>query len=187
MLEIINTMTLTNIKVLVGSKNPIKVAAAKGAIEALYPQAEVECHGVSVPSGVPDQPMNTADTRLGAINRAKACHELGNAHFYIAMEGGVDELEDGPATFAYVAIVTDSGEMSVGRSSQLPLPRQIYAALQAGEELGHVMDRMFNTVNIKQDVGAIGLLTHNAESRGSSYRQALILAMAPLLYPELYR
>jgi non-canonical (house-cleaning) NTP pyrophosphatase len=49
------------------------------------------------------------------------------------------------------------------------------------------MDRLFNTTNIKQAGGAIALLTHNAETRESSYRQALILAMAPLLHPELYR
>lgn len=180
-------MTQQYIPVLVGSTNPIKVAAAKNAFEALFPHAVIDCKGMSVPSGVPDQPMTAADTRLGAVNRAKACEAAGGALFYVAMEGGVDRFEDGPATFAYVVIIREGGEMSVGRSSQLPLPEQVFAALEAGEELGHVMDRLFNTTNIKQAGGAIALLTHNAETRESSYRQALILAMAPQLHPELYR
>ncbi|MBT1443589.1 inosine/xanthosine triphosphatase [Shewanella sp. JM162201] len=180
-------MTQEYIPVLVGSTNPVKIAAARHAISALFPHAAVDCKGVAVPSGVPDQPMTAADTRLGAINRAKACEAMGGALFYVAMEGGVDRFEDGPATFAYVVIIRQGGGMSVGRSSQLPLPEQVFAALEAGEELGHVMDRLFHTTNIKQAGGAIALLTRNAESRESSYRQALILAMAPLLHTELYQ
>ncbi|MGL5390648.1 MAG: DUF84 family protein, partial [Shewanella sp.] len=57
---------------------------------------------------------------------------------------------------------------------------------QGGEELGHVMDRLFNTVNIKQKGGAIGLLTHGHATRESIYTQAMILAMAPLLNPQFY-
>ena len=62
----------------------------------------------------------------------------------------------------------------------------MYQALLAGEELGHVMDRLFNTNNIKQKGGAIGLLTNGHETRESNYTQALILAMAPFIHPELF-
>ena len=48
------------------------------------------------------------------------------------------------------------------------------------------MDRLFKTNNIKHKGGAIGLLTNGLETRESNYTQALILAMAPFLNPELY-
>jgi inosine/xanthosine triphosphatase len=173
------------LNVIVGSLNPVKVKAALGAISALFPEKEINCTGIHAPSQVADQPMNAAETRQGAINRTKYCQQQTQATFYVAMEGGVDLFEDGPATFAYIAIA-GPGRLSVGRTAILPLPDKVYAALQQGQELGDVMDTLFNTENIKQRGGAIGLLTHGRATRESSYTQALTLAMAPFLHPELY-
>ena len=187
---------LKKIRVLVGSKNPVKVNAAKIAICQLFPDIDIECTGMHAPSGVPDQPMTDVETREGAINRVKYCREFSAtvaqqpdgesvAELFIAMEGGVDNFEYGPATFAYTVIATQS-QLSVGRSAQLPISQSIYKSLVAGEELGDVMDKLFNTNNIKQKGGAIGLLTQGHATRESVYTQALILAMAPMLNPELY-
>jgi inosine/xanthosine triphosphatase len=129
--------------------------------------------------------MTTEETKLGAINRVQYCQQHTQADFYVAIEGGVDQFEYGPATFAFVAIA-DQKNMSIGRSCHLPLPPVIYQALKSGEELGHVMDRLFNTDNVKQKQGAIGLLTNGLATRESVYRQAIILAMAPFIHPDLY-
>jgi non-canonical (house-cleaning) NTP pyrophosphatase len=48
------------------------------------------------------------------------------------------------------------------------------------------MDRLFNTNNIKQKGGAIGLLTNGLATRESVYRQATLLAMAPFIHSDLY-
>lgn len=173
------------LKIIVGSRNPVKVNAAKSAIGQFFPQAEIQCEGVECPSGVRDQPMTEEETRIGAENRLRWCQEHFQADFYVSMEGGVDKFPSGPATFAYVAIAYNS-LTSIGKSAILPLPLSVYAALEEGEELGHVMDRLFNTHNIKQKGGAIGLFTQNKANRESSYTQALTLAMAPILNPELY-
>jgi non-canonical (house-cleaning) NTP pyrophosphatase len=71
-------------------------------------------------------------------------------------------------------------------TAQQRLPSVIYQALKSGEELGDVMDRLFNTDNVKQKQGAIGLLTNGLATRESIYRQAIILAMAPFIHPDLY-
>ncbi|GIU21757.1 inosine/xanthosine triphosphatase [Shewanella schlegeliana] len=173
------------ITVIVGSTNPVKVGAAQAALTTLFPDSDIECQGVSAPSLVRDQPMTEAETRLGAINRVKHCQARHQADFFLAMEGGVDQFEHGPATFAYIAIAYKK-QVSIGRSALLPLPISVYQALTQGEELGSVMDKLFNTVNIKQKGGAIALLTNGHASRQSVYTQAIILAMAPILHPELY-
>ncbi len=178
-------MTQQLIRVIVGSLNPVKVNAARSAIETMYPQSAVECQGMHAPSGVPDQPMTAIETQDGAINRVNFCREQTEADFYITMEGGVDLFEQGPATFAYV-VIADKHRHSVARSASLPLPSAVYQALQGGEELGHVMDRLFNTDNVKQKGGAIGLLTNGNATRESIYTQALVLAMAPFLHSELF-
>ncbi|WP_299076089.1 inosine/xanthosine triphosphatase [uncultured Paraglaciecola sp.] len=174
------------IKIIVGSNNPVKISAAKHAICDMFSADEVECIGLDAPSGVAQQPMTTAETQQGAINRVKYCQTRHQADFYVAIEGGVDQFDYGPATFAFVAIAKGE-QISVGRSCNLPLPQVIFKSLTEGEELGDVMDRFFNTKNVKQKGGAIGLLTKGLATRESVYRQATLLALAPFVHGALYQ
>ena len=173
-------------KVVVGSKNPVKINATHVALQQVLEAGDdFEVIGVDAPSLVADQPMTEAETRLGAVNRVKACLAEYKANWYVAIEGGVDKFTDGPATFAYVTIC--NGEhWSVGRSANLPLPETVYASLTAGEELGDVMDKLFDTHNIKQKGGAIGLLTNHLATRQSVYELAIILTMAKFNFLPLY-
>ncbi|MFT2110133.1 inosine/xanthosine triphosphatase [Marinomonas sp. 2405UD68-3] len=177
------------LKVIVGSTNPVKISAVQTAMARLHPQLEIDCRGIKAPSGVPIQPITSKDTREGALNRAKYCKNQFNSEdeidYFIAFEGGVDIFEDGPATFAYVAVLS-SNQQSIGCSARLPLPLAIYNDLIEGTELGDVIDRRFHTHNIKQQGGAIGLLTNHGATRVSTYTEALILTMAPFLHPEQY-
>ncbi|TMP31543.1 non-canonical purine NTP phosphatase [Pseudoalteromonas rubra] len=173
------------IKVLVGSKNPVKINAARQIFMQYYPDHDIQCEGLHAPSGVADQPLGEPDTLLGAQNRVHHLVDHHTADYYCAMEGGAHQFAYGPATFAFV-VISDGLKESVGRSANLPLPQRIYDALLGGEELGHVMDRMFDTDNIKQKGGAIGLLTNHLATRESAYTQALLLAMAPFNHAELY-
>jgi inosine/xanthosine triphosphatase len=172
-------------KIIVGSKNPVKVHATEVALTQVLNTEELSVTGLNVSSGVPDQPMTEAQTRQGAINRVKACMQEVKGDWYIAIEGGVDNFIDGPATFAFVAIC-NGRQWSVGRSANLPLPASVFQALEQGEELGDVMDRLFQTKNIKQQGGAIGLLTHHLATRQSVYEIALILAMSPFMNEDIY-
>ncbi|MCZ2723166.1 inosine/xanthosine triphosphatase [Marinomonas sp. 15G1-11] len=180
---------MKTLNVVVGSMNPVKVNAVQKAMSQLYPEHKMHCRGIKAPSGVADQPMTSKSTREGALNRALFCKQQSKPEdrmdYFIAFEGGVDLFEDGPATFAYVAILHHE-KQSVGCSARLPLPRSIYNDLADGKELGHVMDQRFHTHNIKQQGGAIGLLTNNNATRTSTYTEALILAMAPFLHPDQY-
>lgn len=174
-----------NINLIVGSTNPVKIQAAQKALAVCLPQATILAHGMQAPSGVPEQPMNAKQTLRGAQNRVNYCVKQTDADYHIAIEGGVDHFDFGPATFAYICIQHQQ-KQSVGRSALLPLPPTIFAELNTECELGSVMDKHFNTHNIKQKGGAIGLLTGGLATRESIYTQAIILAMAPFLNPDLY-
>lgn len=171
---------------MVGSKNPVKVNAIKTAFETYYPEHIIECRGIHAPSLVAEQPMTSKETRDGAVNRLDYCQKNSVADYYAAIEGGVDLFEDGPATFAYIAI-TDSEQLVVGRGANLPLPQSVYERLQSGDELGPLMDELFHTSNIKQKGGAIGLLTNGYATREGNYTHAAILAMARFAHAEFYR
>ena len=173
------------IKIIVGSQNPAKINAVQATFERVFPQVNIECHGIHAPSGVAEQPMSEAETLLGAENRVGFCQQQGGADYYVAMEGGVDRFSYGAATFAYVVI--GKGKIqSVGRSANLPIPDSVFDALKAGQELGPLMDSLFNTQNVKQKGGAIGLLTNGIETRSSSYQHALTLAMARFLHSDRF-
>ncbi|MFY8273955.1 inosine/xanthosine triphosphatase [Pseudoalteromonas sp. SSDWG2] len=170
---------------IVGSKNPVKINAAKATLATYFPNHDIECQGVDAPSGVADQPLGETDTLLGAKNRVAYCQEHYEADFYMAMEGGAARFDYGTATFAYV-VIAHKGASSVGRSCNLPLPASLYSKLEQGQELGDVMDEAFNTTNIKQQGGAMALLTNGHATRQSTYQQALTLAMAPFNHPTLF-
>lgn len=176
---------MRNLKVVVGSKNPVKINAAKVTLAKCFPEFHIEVAGIPAPSGVSDQPMTEEETLLGAKNRVAHLESIEAADFYVAFEGGVDTFSYGVSTFAYV-VVSDGQNSSVGRTADLPLPKQFYGALESGQELGDVLDQHFQTTNIKQKGGAIGLLTRNLETRESTYVQAMTLAMARHLERELF-
>ena len=172
--------------VIIGSKNPVKVNAVKSALTASFPNIEFICRGESAPSGVSDQPMTEHETLLGVQNRLDYVKKHFQSDWYAAIEGGVEQFEYGAATFAFI-VISDGDITQVGRSSNLPLPNMIYQALCDGEELGHVMDRVFDTNNIKQKGGAMALLTDGLVTRESVYQLALTTALAPFKKVDLFK
>ena len=166
--------------VTIASLNPAKINAVKSAFEAAFPQQEFDFKGVSVASGVADQPMSNQETYQGAINRVhNAAQAIPNSDFYVGLEAGIEDN----VTFAWM-VIESNGQRGESRSASLMLPPQVIEKLAHANELGDVMDEVFGTDNIKQKGGAIGLLTHNQLTRSSVYHQALILALIPFINPE---
>lgn len=166
--------------VIIASLNPAKINAVKSAFEATFPQLEFDFKGVSVASGVADQPMSNEETYQGAVNRVcNATQAIPEGDFYVGLEAGIE----GNVTFAWM-VIESNGQRGESRSASLMLPPQVIEKLAHANELGDVMDEVFGTDNIKQKGGAIGLLTHNQLTRSSVYHQALILALIPFVNPE---
>ncbi len=168
--------------VIVASLNPAKIKAVESAFTSVFRDEQFSFVGVSVLSEVADQPMTDAETHQGALNRVKNAKQLKpNQDFYVGLEAGFEHS----STFAWMIIET-STQRGESRSASLPLPLQVQDKLHKGEELGDVMDAFFNTTNIKQKGGAIGLFTNGILTRSSVYHQALILALTPFCHQELF-
>ena len=169
-------------KIIVASTNPAKISAVEDAFKHTFPDSQFSIKGISVDSGVRDQPMCADETLQGARNRvSNARQATPGADYYVGLEAGID----GQFTFAWMVI--ESGDnRGEARSASLPLPPQALEKIHQGEELGDVMDEMFNQTNIKQKGGAIAMLTNHLLSRSSVYQQALILALIPFIHPTLF-
>ncbi len=176
--------------VVVGSQNPAKVRPVQEVFAQLHPQTVVI--GRDVPSGVPDQPLGEEETRRGAVNRAWAAVRTAETEqrtdaWGVGLEGGVRIDEAGKGWLFGIVAVAHAGQLETVRTAELRLPPPVLARVQAGEELGSVMDDLLGTVDVKRGVGSVGILTDGLADRADVWRMGLSLALAPFLNPELYR
>jgi len=175
-------------RVLVGSANPVKIAAVRDVFESYFNGAEVE--GIETPSGVPAQPIGE-DTFTGAQNRAGALialnaeRELG-AEFCVGLEGGIAQYHSRWFAFGAICIADAASRLGFGVSPLFELPPGVVDDLLGGSELGHVMDRLAGEHNTKQRGGAVGILTGGRITRRELYAQGVAMALIPFLNEEMY-
>ncbi len=175
-------------RVLVGSRNPVKVGAVEDVFAAHFDAPIVE--GLDVDSGVPAQPVGDetfagAQQRALALVRRNAEEDLG-ASFCVGLEGGITWLADRWWAYGVICLADSAGRCGFGVSPMFELPPGIESSLLGGEELGHVIDRLSGDQGSKQKGGAISFLTQGRVTRRQLYAQGLTMALVPFLNPELY-
>jgi inosine/xanthosine triphosphatase len=174
-------------KIVIASKNPVKINATKEAFLKVFSSTAFEFEGVSVPSDVSDQPMSSAEALKGAINRTeKSSTEILDADYYVGLEGGVEDCDGKMYSFAWVAVRDNHGKMGTGKTGEFVLPPKVRELILNGIELGNADDIVFGKSNSKQTNGAIGILTNDIIDRAALYTPAVIFALIPFVKPELY-
>ncbi|MCB0751027.1 MAG: inosine/xanthosine triphosphatase, partial [Ignavibacteriae bacterium] len=168
-------------KILVGSKNPVKINAVKETFALYYESIEVI--GISVKSNVPEQPIND-ETYQGAKNRALALQKLNasenyNADFFVGIEGGIQNTFNKWFAFGCMCIIDKEDRCSFGSSAHFELPEIVVNQLLERKELGHVMDEIMKQENTKQKGGAISYFTNGRMDRKELYIPGLISALVP--------
>jgi len=173
-------------RVVVGSENPVKIEAVRAVMARCTETVVVQ--GVAVPSGVPDQPWGDDETRAGALTRARGALALDpSAELGVGLEGGVvTEPDGGVRTCAWAVIVDRHGIISTGGSLAMPLPPAVVRLLKRGVELGHAMDEIAQTTNIKLGRGAVGVLTGNLITRQQAYEPLVTYALARWIAAALW-
>ncbi len=165
----------------------MKRQATEGGFQRVFPSRAIEVAGVSVPSGVPHQPRSDAETREGAENRAAGARRAHpEADYWVGIEGGIDDGDDGMVAFAWV-VVRSSALSGRSRTGTFALPPEVAALVRQGRELGEADDVVFGRSNSKQKEGAVGLLTGGVVDRMRLYEQSVVLALIPFRNAELYR
>ena len=182
------------LRVAVGSKNPVKLAAVRQAFFRAFPDRPLVCVGHDVPSGVSDQPWGRDETRKGALQRARGAllAETG-ADYAVGIEGGVEDtgVFNGLRSVAYVAIRRGRDlRMSVEHTASFVLPPRVERLVRGQEpghgklELGAACDLVFNETNSKQQGGTVGAVTRGLLDRTAYYEHAIVCALAPFLHDD---
>lgn len=173
-------------KIIVASKNPVKVDSALAGFQEMFPDQVFTAEGISVPSGVSDQPLGDEETYQGAWNRvqaAKAAHP--DADFWVGIEGGNIIKDQEMEVMAWVVVLSKT-QLGKARTAGFYLPPKVIELVNQGYELGHADDLIFGVSNSKQTGGSSGLLTDGVMNRKRFYVPAVILALIPFLKSELY-
>ncbi|MEY8711144.1 inosine/xanthosine triphosphatase [Mangrovibacter phragmitis] len=162
-------------QVVTATKNPAKINAILQAFEIIYGEGSCHIIAADVESGVPEQPMGSAETLTGARQRViNARRVYPQADFWVAIEAGIDE----GSTFSWV-VIENSDKRGEARSASLPLPEPVLAAVAQGETLGDVISATTGIEQLGRKEGAIGIFTKGALTRSSVYSQAVVLALSP--------
>lgn len=173
-------------KVIVASKNPVKVKSALDGFTKMFPEDKFVIADINVPSGVSDQPMNNEETFIGACNRANnAKNSIPEADFWIGIEGGIDKINGDMEVFAWIYILSKN-RIGKARTSSFFLPKKLSNLVDEGVELGEADDIVFGRKNSKQKNGAVGILTNNLIDRTKYYTEAVILALIPFINENLF-
>ena len=173
-------------KILIGSKNPIKIDAVKEAFKKYFD--EVEITGIGVNSNVPDQPFND-ETFFGAENRTFGLKKINeqqdlNADYFVGIEGGISKIFNRWFAYGVVCVMNTDGKKGFGTSAHFELPEKVITEIKNGKELGIVMDEIQNEQNTKQKKGAIGYFTNGKMTRKDLYVPGIITALIPFLHKE---
>jgi inosine/xanthosine triphosphatase len=172
--------------VVVASKNIPKLSATREGFTRLLSGSTFDVEGVSVSSGVSDQPLSDEETLQGANNRAKNARVAQpNADFWVGIEGGVEEHQDAIQSFAWVVVIDREGRAGRARTSAYYLPEETTRLLREGKELGEAEDVVWGQTNSKNGMGSIGLLTGGVVDRAEYYTQAVVLALIPFKNEQL--
>ncbi len=173
-------------KIIVASKNPVKMNAALSGFCQMFPGENFEIEGVSVPSGVSDQPMSDDETLRGALTRVENASASALGDYWVGMEGGVEHVNGEMHSFAWIVVKSAGGKIGKGKTGTFILPPKVSELIQQGMELGDADDAVFGMKNSKQQNGAIGILTGDLVGRAEHYDRAVVLALIPFKNEHLY-
>lgn len=171
-------------KIIVGSKNPIKIEAVERAIRKVWSDAEI--FSFEATSKVSDQPKTNKEAIEGAINRAKDCLSKNSADMAIGIESCIYENEFGVFVSAWAVAIDKNGNVGIGSGGGPILPQRIVSEIKKGRELGPIMDEIVHDKDTKKKQGTIGILTGNILKRIDSLEFPVICALSRFINPDIY-
>lgn len=170
-------------KIIVGSKNPIKVGAVAESL-LLYPHlAGAEVFGVEASSGVSDQPKTLEETVQGAINRAKAVFK--DCDYGFGLESGLMAVPSTKSGFMDVCVcaIFDGSECYLGLSSAWEAPKAVMKhMLKDGLDMNDAAFKAGFTKDPKvgSAEGLVGIVTKGRLTRKEYTKEAIRTALIHL-------
>ncbi len=173
-------------KIAIGTENKAKIQAVENIIKEVWKDVEFSYHKTN--SLVRDQPLSDEEAIKGAINRAKEAIRKGDADYSVGLEGTVNTNNYGMFLHGWVAIVDKYGNVGLGQSASVHIPKTIEQRIKEGEELGPIMQELMKDEknSIRQNEGTNGILTDGLYTRIKEFEDATRCALSRFVSPKWY-
>ncbi len=172
-------------KIAVGSENPLKLQSVEDLLKRIYPEATYL--PVKVDSGVSHNPIDNDETIAGARQRARRALKETGSDWGVGLEGGMVKIAERWFTCVW-CVIWDGVEETLGGGVHFELPEMVVEGiLREGKEMGTCMDEIAGVEMSKRKMGAEGILTGGMIDRATTFRNAILYALAPRISAEYYR
>lgn len=176
-------------KIIVASTNPQKIQAVSDLVPKYDFLVGSSIEGISVPSGVSDQPKSIEETVQGAINRAKFAFK--DADYSFGIESGLMNIPQTKSGIMDVCVcaIFDGQNIHLGLSSAFEPPQKIVDLMHnKGMNMSDACLEAGLTTNPKLGAseGLIGILTHGRMDRLAYTTQAVTTALIHLENAHLF-
>lgn len=174
-------------EVVLGSQNAAKVQATSAAFKTAYPDMEIDLRTVDADSGVSAHPLTGQESLQGALNRVAHARQLApDTDYYVAIEGGLLEVETRVYLLGWAAVVNREGRVATGLSSGPELQGKLLEAAKAGKDLNQALGEQLDMYDVGTENGFCGLVTGDAITRSQADSQAVLFALAQFCYPHYF-
>lgn len=168
-------------RVIVASKNPVKIAATKQAFDLYYKSEATDFIGVDTASGVSDQPSTIEETIQGAVNRAKNARNDA-ADYSVGIEGGVSfQTIDGTEHCVEISwccvLDCQTGQYEIGSAPGFVLLPSIVERIRSGHDLSSALEAEYGIANAGVANGYIGWLSNDHIDRQRACYESVYLAL----------
>ena len=179
-------------KIAIGTLNKAKVSAVENIIKTIW--NDVEFYSIETDSKISAQPLTDEESIRGAITRAKeAIIKVNkqynvNVDYGIGLEGNIQNNSYAMFLHGWVAIVDKEGQIGLGQSASVQLPKKIESRINAGEELGPMMQKLLkdDENKIRHSEGTNGILTNGLYTRVNEFEDATKCALARFVNKNWY-
>lgn len=187
---------MPNFKICVGSLNPTKVNAVKIAFNKFFKDFDI--FKIKADSNVPNQPIGMDSILKGAKNRAEdALNYLINEIqiktniFGVGIEAGLVKIPYAKTNymdFQFCVIIDEKKNITIGSGIAFEYPQSVINEVLSNQEteIGNVIGKLANNMNLKSESGAISFLSKNQITRPEILTQAVVCALLPRVNRELY-
>lgn len=176
-------------KIIVGSKNPAKIAAVQEIIQDYDLLKGAEVIGLEVESGISEQPLTLEETIRGAMNRAKAAWH--DCDYSFGLESGMFPVPYTKSGYmdTGVCAIYDGQQYHLGLSSPYEYPKRVtQLVLEQGMNISQATRAIGLTEHeyVGHAEGTVGIITKGRVTRKDYTKQAIATALIHLENPDLY-
>lgn len=187
---------MKNIKICISSLNPTKINAVKIAFSKYYKNFKV--YKIKADSKVPDQPIGMDLILKGAKHRAKSAllylmneQDIYENIFGVGIEAGLVKVpyaQTNYMDFQFCIIMDENKRINLGSGIAFEYPRSVIDEIFSNQEteIGEIMEKLANNMNLKNESGAISFLSKKTITRTEILTQAVICALLPRINKKLY-